>query len=727
MFAYEHPYAEQAAFVELGRAEDCTSETPIDMHEVIKSQNMPRGISNPKEVAKAILNADWLPYAAEAYSISSDLRDFIIVPTTIFLTDIPNANLAAFPFDEMSSWNPHAGQITYKTWIAKPCLSGDALVPTDKGIIPIRDIPSMRATHVRTKDGMARIKGWAKTGYGATYTVKTLHGSSVRATANHPFLVLEPSCILRWKDVADLKRGDMLVISSASLATGSDDLSYAMTAVNRIHNQTFTFVSKTGNTFERPKHQIVNTHKFPEAMTPELARVLGYLVSEGSITKRSIGFCNTDSDLVNDYVTCWEACFGEKPSVYRKSNERSGHGHLGTRSAKKDLYVVKFARHDVVAWFNSIGLESVGCHDRQVPASILRASPQFRREFLQAYIEGDGCLSGNRLGMFTVSRKLADHLKIVADSVGAITSVKVCRNIDVARNRRALWSVTVLNRHTFMQTIGTVSDKRGGILDTWRSEERLSTKRGMRRLYVPFVKKWAIKTASQHRVGHGKAVTYYDQRGRALDVRLAIDAEFTRPMDDASVSVLADQMAVLDPSYAERIRALIGDFTFDAVESVKATGVHEPVFDIETTAGQFVANSIVVHNCHLEHANSDPTKAKGVIFDSSMRRVPNLVGGLHRVVLLSGWDRNRDAALAGRIGAGRTGFSMGSWVTDYSCSVCNASLRKGGCSHIHPKQGILQSEASGKLVYRIARGCTGFELSSVSNAAFRSAYAKSIG
>ena len=132
--------------------------------------------------------------------------------------------------------------------------------------------------------------------------------------------------------------------------------------------------------------------------------------------------------------------------------------------------------------------------------------------------------------------------------------------------------------------------------------------------------------------------------------------------------------------------------------------------------------------CHVEHANSDHTRAKGLIFDASMRRAPEYAGGLHRVVLLAGWDRSRDPALASRIAAGRTGFSMGSWVERYQCSVCTANLKQTSCDHFYrdmrPRMAVT---AKNQLVYRVARGVTGFELSAVQTPAYRAAVAESIG
>jgi hypothetical protein len=123
-----------------------------------------------------------------------------------------------------------------------------------------------------------------------------------------------------------------------------------------------------------------------------------------------------------------------------------------------------------------------------------------------------------------------------------------------------------------------------------------------------------------------------------------------------------------------------------------------------------------------EHANQDPTIASGLIFDSSMRAVPDIQGTPHRVVLLTGWDRYRYPKLVESVLNKRSGASMGAWVRDYNCGCCGASLKKGGCRHLDPQRGARMLEENGKLVYRLAQGVQGFEVSAVKNPAWRSAW-----
>jgi hypothetical protein len=63
---------------------------------------------------------NWLPYAAPAYNISSDMKDYLMVPTVIMPSDLPNRNGAAFPLRELIKFHPHLGQQAYKTWKGKP-------------------------------------------------------------------------------------------------------------------------------------------------------------------------------------------------------------------------------------------------------------------------------------------------------------------------------------------------------------------------------------------------------------------------------------------------------------------------------------------------------------------------------------------------------------------------------------------------------------------------------
>jgi len=129
---------------------------------------------------------------------------------------------------------------------------------------------------------------------------------------------------------------------------------------------------------------------------------------------------------------------------------------------------------------------------------------------------------------------------------------------------------------------------------------------------------------------------------------------------------------------------------------------------------------------HLEHDNNDPTKAYGVIVDSSIRKVIGFGNGkVWKVVLLLAIDRQKHPDIAQAILNGESNsYSMGAMVTDYSCSYCQAPM--GKCNHVSLNNTIDFYEIGGKLVFRRVHGIVGFETSIVAVPAYAQASSDTI-
>lgn len=105
---------------------DCASYRPIELHNQDSISNgLNRLSTEVANVVKTSLNTaldakEWLPFAAEKYEISSDMSDYVLVPVIIMPSDLPNRNMVAFPFSELSSWNPSSRSLTYASWRGAP-------------------------------------------------------------------------------------------------------------------------------------------------------------------------------------------------------------------------------------------------------------------------------------------------------------------------------------------------------------------------------------------------------------------------------------------------------------------------------------------------------------------------------------------------------------------------------------------------------------------------------
>lgn len=74
---------------------------------------------------------------------------------------------------------------------------------------------------------------------------------------------------------------------------------------------------------------------------------------------------------------------------------------------------------------------------------------------------------------------------------------------------------------------------------------------------------------------------------------------------------------------------------------------------------------------HVEHANTDPTKAIGVVADVTMRRLGDT--DLWKVITLLAIDRTKNLPITGAILRGeRKAYSMGAMVRGHSCSICGS-------------------------------------------------------
>lgn len=83
------------------------------------------------------IDISYLAAAAEMYNISPRISDYVLVPVSTVLSDLPNTNGDAMTREELLKFNPQQGRIAYKTWIGKPTFLEHAnqVLPGAKGII----------------------------------------------------------------------------------------------------------------------------------------------------------------------------------------------------------------------------------------------------------------------------------------------------------------------------------------------------------------------------------------------------------------------------------------------------------------------------------------------------------------------------------------------------------------------------------------------------------------
>jgi len=108
---------------------DCdTFNSPIEVHKALKSKDLVIESDTLQVTASSDVNAvssqldwlKWLPFCAKEYNISKDPADYVLMPTIICPSDVPNRNGVGFPLQELVKWDPDNHRQVYKGWKGCP-------------------------------------------------------------------------------------------------------------------------------------------------------------------------------------------------------------------------------------------------------------------------------------------------------------------------------------------------------------------------------------------------------------------------------------------------------------------------------------------------------------------------------------------------------------------------------------------------------------------------------
>lgn len=235
------------------------------------------------------------------------------------------------------------------------------LVMTDRGRVRLGDIKpgDMVLTH---RGRFRRVSACYSKGMLDTLVVRTRSGREMVLTPDHN--VLTPD---GWIEARDLAVGSTLAV-----VTPSEGLS---------------------NNFA----------------TPEEARLLGYLIGDGSITQATVSFTNHDLDTLEDFERC-AASMG-----------------FSTKRGKVSGLVRIHGGQRVHDWLESHGLFRASSYDKHIPDAVLRSGNEIIRNFIGAYWSCDGMFdvratksrgSSYRASATTVSKRLAEDLLHALTRIG---------------------------------------------------------------------------------------------------------------------------------------------------------------------------------------------------------------------------------------------------------------------------------------------------------------------
>ncbi len=294
------------------------------------------------------------------------------------------------------------------------CITQDSYIFTEYGLNKIENIidPSIsegfhEIDTIRITDGDYNLKKPSKIfASGKEENIQKIKLDytklELKGTKEHPVLVLSNNFQLEWKNLKDIVIGDYVAVGR-----GFNIWSNIIPEFNFIPKLHHTIIQLT----------------YPTKMTKELARILGYLVSEGHLDHR-IGFSNADPDVLEDFTKCFKTVFGVEIS----------NNFTETVNSKTNIstFELRLEWPGLIQFLDSIGFNSKISKTKTIPSSILCSPKEYVVEFLKAYFEGDGSISKTQIYSASVSLELSKQIQLLLLNFGIISSFKTVnvKNVD---------------------------------------------------------------------------------------------------------------------------------------------------------------------------------------------------------------------------------------------------------------------------------------------------------
>lgn len=244
----------------------------------------------------------------------------------------------------------------------------EELIFTDQGFIKLKDIQigDMVLTH---KGRFRKVSDVHKQGELPLLRINTFDGRSVRTAFDHPFLTTRG-----WIQAQHLTNHDYVGTPHIKEEFGNNSIS------------------------------------------SEEARLLGYLVADGSISQRSLSYVSADQESIDDFIYCAKFCGFYAYSVIHPVKKVKA---IKVILKSSETRVKNGIEPPILDWLRKYELYRTNSYTKHIPKQIFESGPIAISNFLGAYWSGDGTIivrhSNNKTTMkasaTTVSKKLADDIQ----------------------------------------------------------------------------------------------------------------------------------------------------------------------------------------------------------------------------------------------------------------------------------------------------------------------------
>jgi len=309
---------------------------------------------------------------------------------------------------------------------AGKCIRGDTLVQTVRGMIPIREFAEHLAANEESElvETVLGLGGPEKTstilnnGRRSTIRLTTHLGYQIEGTPNHPLWVLRDG-ELQWVALGQVESSDFLCVDRRAGLFAEEPF--------RVSERAFVKVTNS------------EPSNIPVELTPQVASLLGYIVSEGQVVyghHSVVNLTTTDEAQLGLYKTSVEGIISKWTAFYDESEKH---------------WCLKFYRKANLEALADFGLTYSLAYDKEVPVGVLRSPKKVVVSFLRALFDGDGGFYRSTVYYDSSSEKLARQIHQLLLSFGIVSALRFKPN-----DKRGCWNISLTgdNARLFLRDIG---------------------------------------------------------------------------------------------------------------------------------------------------------------------------------------------------------------------------------------------------------------------------------